>query len=213
MGFCYVLVSYLGVIGATKATNYIIIIISFHYTMSYKLLLLLAPHAVFIIAVNNADTSVTNWPSLALYSHILYTPKQRKYRLTGNASPINSLVSFTNDVVNSKSALSIIFCNLSILLLDNNFCRFCGVSPPSSTAAPLTIVSRLSTVSWLRSSLRLSMRDGRSDSRPVDWGLRGPTGLGLGLARVREIGVARRRRCLRFILIFGFGFGFVLGGS
>lgn len=53
------------------------------------------------------------------------------------------------------------------------------------------------------------MRDGRSDSRPVDWGLRGPTGLGLGLARVREIGarvVPKRRRCLRFILIFGVWF-------
>ena len=49
------------------------------------------------------------------------------------------------------------------------------------------------------------MRDGRSDSRPVDWGLRGPTGLGLGLARVREIGarvVLKRRRCLRFIFDF-----------
>lgn len=117
---------------------------------------------------------------------------QSMTRLTGAASPTNSEVSLTNDVVINVCALLITSCSLSMLSLERRFLRFCGVSPPSNTAPPLTIVCRSSMVSWLSRSLTLSTISGRSDRSP-------PDGAGAGEARPRVMrGRMKILKCISY---------------
>ena len=89
---------------------------------------------------------------------------------------------------------------MSMLGPDSSRCRFCGVSPPSSTAPPLTIVSSLPTVSGLRSSVAPWKMVGSSERRPLDAGARGAMGLeasgsvAVVVVAARAKGVKRRAR-------------------